>query len=185
MAKDLIISKRDLETVTKLQAELDTQKKQITLLNKELDVQKNQATKLQTELDIQKKLMTKLENELTIEREKVIELKNELTIEKKKVADLTKELEIEKSFKIPETNTNNISLNPNAVIMPNLIGFTETACSQMLLSFDLKLDTIYQYIDPENKDIANGQSVKQSVAAGDIVNRGDIIAVVFAKKIIS
>jgi hypothetical protein len=75
--------------------------------------------------------------------------------------------------------------NPNAVMMPNLIGYTETACSQILLSYGLKLDPIYQYTYTDNENIINGQSVKQSVIEGHIVNRGEIITVLFAKKSIT
>jgi len=73
-----------------------------------------------------------------------------------------------------------MNTNPNAVGMPNLIGLTETACSQLLLSIGLKLDSIYQYFYTE--DIATGQAIKQSVEAGTYVNRGEVITVVFAKK---
>jgi len=76
-----------------------------------------------------------------------------------------------------------INSNPNAVVMPNLFGLTETACTQILLSFGLKLDPIYHYTKDEQ--YANGQSLKQSVSAGDYVNRGEIITVLFAKKSIN
>jgi len=81
------------------------------------------------------------------------------------------------------TNQNsNPMLNPNEIIMPNLTGLTETFCNQLLLSLGLKLDAIYQNVN--NAKVANGQSIKQSVPEGDIVNSGETIAVIFAKKIV-
>jgi hypothetical protein len=73
-----------------------------------------------------------------------------------------------------------INPNPYAIRMPNLIGLTETACSQSLLSLGLKMDSIYQYFYTEN--IANGQAIKQSVEAGSYVSRGEVVTLAFTKK---
>jgi len=68
---------------------------------------------------------------------------------------------------------------PNAVLMPNLVGLTETACNRALISLGLRLDPVYKY---GNNDAGYGQACKQSAAAGNYVRKGETITVVFIKK---
>jgi len=80
---------------------------------------------------------------------------------------------------VKERKVEEIIPKPNAILIPNLIGLTETACNRALLSLGLRLDSVYKY---GNNDAACGQAIKQSVAAGNYVSKGETITIVFIKK---
>jgi PASTA domain len=60
--------------------------------------------------------------------------------------------------------------------VPNLLGLTETAARKVLSSLGLNLKPVYQ----QNKAVPNGQSFKQSPAAGDVLPGTDV-TIVFSK----
>ncbi|MCX7649850.1 MAG: PASTA domain-containing protein [Flavobacteriales bacterium] len=77
-----------------------------------------------------------------------------LTIDKKPVSTITEEL-----------------------LVPNLLGFTESAVRKILDNHNLKLQAIYQ----RNVTIPSGQSFKQHPEAGTKVNENDYVTVIFSK----
>ena len=153
-----------LETLTKQTAEK-------TKIVEQLEAQTTEKTKALETLSKQTAEKTKAVEQLDLQisaREKLLEqiIKRQQELEQEKLEPIIDE-------KVSDSN-------PDALRMPNLIGITETLCSQILLSFGLNLDSIYQYTDKE--DVVNGQSIKQSIPAGNIINGGETVAVVFVKK---
>lgn len=66
---------------------------------------------------------------------------------------------------------------PTVLIMPKVNGLTETATRKRLTAFGLKLNPIYQ----ASTTMTIGQAFKQTPDAGEEVNAGDTITVIFAK----
>ncbi|WP_299675070.1 PASTA domain-containing protein [uncultured Dokdonia sp.] len=69
----------------------------------------------------------------------------------------------------------------NELIVPKLIGLTETAARNYLEKFSLRLDPVYQLIDTENSILSEGQAFKQSPEPGTITTPDTTITVIFAK----
>ena len=61
--------------------------------------------------------------------------------------------------------------------IPNLTGFTETAVRRILKTLGLKLNPVYQ----KNLDVVNGDSFKQSPAAGEMIQPNQLVTVIFSK----
>lgn len=61
--------------------------------------------------------------------------------------------------------------------MPDITGLTETAVRKVLKSLDLRLNPVYQ----KNPDVVNGDSFKQSPAAGSSIQPNQLITVIFSK----
>ncbi|MGV3610383.1 MAG: PASTA domain-containing protein [Fluviicola sp.] len=61
--------------------------------------------------------------------------------------------------------------------MIDLTGFTESAVRKILQMGGLKLNPVYQ----KNLDVVNGDSFKQSPAAGEIVQPNQLVTVIFSK----
>lgn len=61
--------------------------------------------------------------------------------------------------------------------MPNLLGLTETAVRKMLDSLGLRLNPVFQ----NNLQVVDGDSFKQSPAAGTEFNANDFVTVIFSK----
>lgn len=68
------------------------------------------------------------------------------------------------------------SATSGTVKVPDLLGLTETGARKVLSSLGLSLKPVYQ----QNKAVPNGQSFKQSPAAGDVLP-GSSITIVFSK----
>ncbi|NOQ74628.1 MAG: PASTA domain-containing protein [Crocinitomix sp.] len=66
---------------------------------------------------------------------------------------------------------------PTELIMPKVNGLTETATRKRLTAFGLVLNPIYQ----ASTTMTIGQAFKQTPGAGEEVNVGDTITVIFAK----
>ncbi|MFC4636426.1 PASTA domain-containing protein [Dokdonia ponticola] len=69
----------------------------------------------------------------------------------------------------------------NELIVPKLIGLTETAARNYLEKFSLRLDPVYQLIDTENSILSEGQAFKQSPEPGITTTPDTTITVIFAK----
>jgi hypothetical protein len=69
----------------------------------------------------------------------------------------------------------------NELIVPKLIGLTETAARNYLEKFNLRLDPVYQLIDTENSTLSEGQAFKQSPEPGITTTLDTTITVIFAK----
>lgn len=69
----------------------------------------------------------------------------------------------------------------NELIVPKLIGLTETATRNYLEKFSLRLDPVYQLIDTENSTLSEGQAFKQSPEPGTVTTPDTTITVIFAK----
>ncbi len=73
-----------------------------------------------------------------------------------------------------KSNSNN---QPETNSTPNVMGLTETAARLRLKSYGLGMKTIYQV--STTKTI--GQAFKQNPAAGNDINKGENVVVIFAK----
>ncbi|WP_299761494.1 PASTA domain-containing protein [uncultured Dokdonia sp.] len=69
----------------------------------------------------------------------------------------------------------------NELIVPKLIGLTETAARNYLEKFSLRLDPVYQLIDTQNSTLSQGQAFKQSPEPGTTTTPDATITVIFAK----
>lgn len=61
--------------------------------------------------------------------------------------------------------------------LPDLTGFTETAVRRILKAIGLRLNPVYQ----KNLDVVNGDSFKQSPAAGETIEPNQLVTVIFSK----
>jgi hypothetical protein len=71
------------------------------------------------------------------------------------------------------------SVTPAASAMPKVIGLTETAARNRLSNSGLNMKTIYQAVNSD--EIPLGQAFKQIPEAGEDINAGDTVTVIFAK----
>jgi predicted nucleic acid-binding Zn-ribbon protein len=69
----------------------------------------------------------------------------------------------------------------NELIVPKLIGLTETAARKYLEKFSLRLDPVYQLMNTTDSPIIEGQAFKQSPEPGTITTPDTTITVIFAK----
>lgn len=73
--------------------------------------------------------------------------------------------------------TSNQTGDPAIIVTPDVKGLTETAVRRILKSLNLRLNPVYQ-----NKlNTVNGDSFKQSPAAGEKVQANQLITVIFSK----
>lgn len=77
--------------------------------------------------------------------------------------------------------TEDITPVSNELIVPKLIGLTETAARNYLEKFSLRLDPVYQLIDTQNSTLSQGQAFKQSPEPGTTITPDATITVIFAK----
>jgi hypothetical protein len=66
---------------------------------------------------------------------------------------------------------------PQTGTMPDLLGLTETAVRKILVSLGLRLNPVFQ----NNQQVVNGDSFRQSPAAGATFNTNDFVTVIFSK----
>ncbi|MNV15577.1 PASTA domain protein [compost metagenome] len=73
--------------------------------------------------------------------------------------------------------TSNQTTEAAIIVMPDVRGLTETAVRRVLKSLQLRLNPVYQSKLP----IMNGDSFKQSPAAGEKIQKNQLITVIFNK----
>jgi len=164
--------------VLQLDIALKDEKQNILQLQKALQDEKQKVAKLETALKDEKQNVANQEKALQDEKQNVTKLNQTIQVQTRQIAALTEKVNrlIETSNGTSEVEK--VVLGSNELFMPNLIGLTETVCSQVLLSCGLKIDPIYQY-----SANAKGGAVQQSVLPNTMVNKGEVITIVFAKKI--
>jgi len=119
-----------------------------------------------------------------------VSLNLKTTVEKGPVGTLLGLLDIETAKGINSAAISDIHIDivPNVATasskgqkMPDVLGLTETAVRKTLLDHGLKLDAVYHPTDDAN--LIEGQSFKQSPAAGAGIVEGQEVIVIFAKPI--
>jgi len=193
MAKQVTDLEIEISTLTSqielVNLEFNKRTQDLELLNKRYIEREQNLVQLNTQITERTKILEQVAAQIAANEKIIAELDKEKVVKEQLFEDLIvkvaaeekKSNELRASYKEMKKAVELIS-NPNAIEMPNLIGLTETLCNQLLLSLGLKLDAIYQ--NTNNSKAVNGQSIKQSVPEGIIVNSGETIAVVFAKKIV-
>jgi hypothetical protein len=102
-------------------------------------------------------------------RFQVIDINNASTINGAAISDI--------KIDITENETPTV----NELIVPKLIGLTETAARAYLEKFSLRLDPVYQLINTTDSSIIEGQAFKQSPEPGTVTTPDTTITVIFAK----
>jgi predicted nucleic acid-binding Zn-ribbon protein len=102
-------------------------------------------------------------------RFQVIDINNASTINGAAISDI--------KIDITENETSAVS----ELIVPKLIGLTETAARAYLEKFSLRLDPVYQLMNTTDSPIIEGQAFKQSPEPGIVTTPDTTITVIFAK----
>lgn len=103
-------------------------------------------------------------------RFQVIDINNASSINGAAISDI----KIDIAEDITSTTTGDL-------VVPKLIGLTETAARKYLERFNLRLDPVYQFINTESSSISEGQAFRQSPEPGEVTPPDATITVIFAK----
>ncbi|WP_299216823.1 PASTA domain-containing protein [uncultured Dokdonia sp.] len=102
-------------------------------------------------------------------RFQVIDINNASTINGAAISDIKIDITENETAKVSE------------LIVPKLIGLTETAARTYLEKFNLRLDPVYQLMNTTNSPIIEGQAFKQLPEPGTVTTPDTTITVIFAK----
>lgn len=69
----------------------------------------------------------------------------------------------------------------NDLVIPSVLGLTESAARTVLARYQLKLEPVYQAVDAQSTKYTIGQAFKQYPAAGSTALKNSTINVIFAK----